>query len=83
MKDRIGEEYDGIISGVTERGIFVELSNTVEGMIKRENLKGDYKLDEIKYCLSSPSHSFTVGDRIRVKTQNVSEDKVEFILADN
>ncbi len=38
MQDKIGEEYEGIVSSVTQFGIFVELENTVEGLIRFENL---------------------------------------------
>ena len=42
MQDKIGEIYDGVISSITQFGIFVELPNTIEGMIRFENLGGDY-----------------------------------------
>jgi len=79
MKDKIGCEYDGIISGVTERGIFVELPNTVEGMIKVENLDGYYTYDAVRFRLYSSSKSYCVGDKISVIVVWVGEDKIEFI----
>ncbi len=42
MQDKIGQEFDGIISSVTQFGIFVELENTVEGLIRFENLGNEY-----------------------------------------
>ena len=42
MSNKIGEEYEGIISGVTQFGVFVELENTVEGLIRFENLGDEY-----------------------------------------
>ena len=42
MEDKIGEEYEGIVSSVTNFGIFVELENTVEGLIRYENLGDEY-----------------------------------------
>ena len=42
MVDKVGETYDGIISSVTKFGIFVELPNTIEGLIHVNNLKQDY-----------------------------------------
>ena len=41
MMDHIGEVYEGIISGVQEFGFFVELDNTVEGLVRVEDIKGD------------------------------------------
>jgi ribonuclease R len=56
MERRIGEVYDGVISGVTNWGIYVELPNTVEGIIHLENIQDDfYRFDEQNYQL--------VGDR--------------------
>ena len=56
MERRIGEVYDGVISGVTNWGIYVELPNTVEGIIRLENVQDDfYRFDEQNYQL--------VGDR--------------------
>lgn len=56
MERRIGEIYDGVISGVTNWGIYVELPNTVEGIIRLENIQDDfYRFDEERYQL--------VGDR--------------------
>lgn len=52
MERRIGEVYDGVISGVTNWGIYVELPNTVEGIIRLENIQDDfYRLDEERYQL--------------------------------
>jgi ribonuclease R len=42
MEERIGEEFEGVVSGVTAFGIFVELTNTVEGMVHVSKLPGDY-----------------------------------------
>ena len=52
MEKRIGEVYDGVISGVTNWGIYVELPNTVEGIIRLENVQDDfYRFDEEHYQL--------------------------------
>ena len=52
MERRIGEVYDGVISGVTNWGIYVELPNTVEGIIRLENIQDDfYRFDEERYQL--------------------------------
>ena len=56
MSNKIGEEYEGIISGVTQFGVFVELENTVEGLIRFENL-GD------EYYEYDPDHKILIGER--------------------
>lgn len=58
MMDRIGEEYDGIISSVTSFGIFVELSNTIEGLVHITDLDDDYYVyDE--------AHLMLIGERTK------------------
>ena len=65
----IGETFDGVISGVTNFGVFVELDNTVEGMIKIENLPQDqYEYFEDRFCLKGYNHLYTIGDKIKVKS---------------
>ena len=52
MAGRVGEEYDGVISGVMEFGIFVELPNLIEGLIRMTELQDDYyDLDKKTYSL--------------------------------
>ena len=82
MRSKIGEEYDAIISGVTEWGIFAELENTCEGLIRTENLpEGEYAYNADLYRLDSHDHTFKLGDRIRIKVAKVAGDKVSFTLA--
>ncbi|MBR6737085.1 MAG: ribonuclease R [Clostridia bacterium] len=72
MKKHVGKEYHGVISGVTGFGVFVELENTVEGLIKLEYLpRGSYALDEGGYTLRSGKRSFTLGDEVWVKVMGV------------
>ncbi|MDE6399196.1 MAG: ribonuclease R [Clostridiales bacterium] len=83
MQSKIGEEYDGIISGVTEWGIFVELPNTVEGLIRTENLPGEgYAFNADLFRLDSPLHTFKLGDALHIKVSGVSGDRVSFLLAE-
>ena len=78
MMDHIGEVYEGIISGVQEFGIFVELSNTVEGLIKVDNLKGDYYVynkDMMALVGKRTSKIYCFGDKVTVKVINADKDK--------
>ncbi len=68
MRAHVGEEFKGIISGVTSFGVFVELENTVEGLVKVETLpKGNYKFDEKTFTLYSNSRYYTLGEAVTVK----------------
>lgn len=68
MADRIGEEYEAVISGVTSFGLFAELPNTVEGLIPIETLPGkDYVFHEEQFLLQGRTLSFRIGERIRIR----------------
>ena len=76
MERRIGEIYDGVISGINNYGFYVELPNTVEGMVRLSELQGDYYVfDETHYELvgERSRRKFKLGQQIRV--QVVSVDK--------
>lgn len=84
MKDRIGEEFEGVISSVTNFGVFVELDNTVEGLIKIEDLPPDqYLFFERQLKLKGQSHSFSIGQKLKVKlaNANIYTRKIDFVLA--
>ncbi|MBO8129395.1 MAG: ribonuclease R [Peptococcaceae bacterium] len=86
MQDKIGEEFSGIISGVTAFGMFVELENTVEGMVTLTNLTDDYyDYDDKHYCLvgQRTGRVFRLGDEVRVRVLRVSVDdrQIELGLA--
>ncbi len=77
MSKRIGEVYDGVISGITQYGLYVELNNTVEGMIRVATLPGDYYYyDEEKYEMigQSTGNSFKLGQRVKIKV--AATDKI-------
>lgn len=85
MKNKIGECFEATVSGVTDRGIFAELDNCVEGMIKVEELPGSgYEYDEERLTLRSPQRTFRFGDRIKIKVSSVSLElgKIAFALAE-
>ena len=77
----IGGEFDGIVSGVTSFGIFVELENTAEGLIRIETLKGGwYEFDEKNFVLKNKSKSYRLGQAIRIRVDGVDaiSRKAEF-----
>ena len=75
MQTKIGEVFDGVISGVSPNGFFVELDNTVEGFVSLERLpQGRYEYNESRYSISGVGKVYKMGDRIRVRV--VSTDIV-------
>ncbi len=77
MSKRIGEVFDGVISGITQYGLYVELHNTVEGMIRIASLPGDYYYyDEEKYEMigQSTGNSYKLGQRVKIKV--AATDKI-------
>lgn len=86
MSYHIGEEYDGIISGVTGFGIYVELENTIEGMIRLDSLWDDYYTHEPeKYrVIGERTHkTYTLGQAVRIIVDGVSIDsrEIDFVFA--
>lgn len=76
MEERIGEEFEGIISSVTSFGMFVELSNTIEGLVHVENMNDDYYYFDEANVMLTGKHSnkvYKIGDKIKVKV--ISADK--------
>ncbi len=70
MEEHIGEEFSAILSGVQEFGIFVELANTVEGLVKIENLPGggySYIEKSLSLISKNKKHRYTFGDTVKVK----------------
>ena len=72
MQDKIGDEFEATVSGVTGFGLFAELDNTVEGFIPLETLPGDsYVFYEKRFLLQGAGNGFRLGQRIRVKLTGV------------
>ncbi|KHF34747.1 Ribonuclease R [Paenibacillus sp. P1XP2] len=87
MLDKVGEEFDGIISSVTGFGMFVELPNTVEGLIRLAGLTDDYyHFDEASMSLigERTSKVFRIGDevKIRVARVNMDDHTIDFEMVD-
>ena len=79
----IGETFDAIISGVTERGLYAELPNTVEGFVSIDKLNGYFSYNAQKFCLSNGSIKYSLGDSIKIVIQSVNNSayKIDFALA--
>ncbi|WP_312698771.1 ribonuclease R [Sedimentibacter sp.] len=80
MSDKIGEEYSGVISGVTSFGVFVELENTVEGLVHISNMIDDfYIFDNEKRELFGQTNRkiYRIGEDVKVRVLNVSIAKAE------
>lgn len=87
MLDKVGEEFDGIISSVTSFGMFVELDNTVEGLIRLSYLDDDYyHFHEMHMALigERTSKVYRIGDavRVRVARVNMDEHTIDFELVE-
>ena len=88
LMDRIGEEFDAVISGVTEWGIYAEIvENKCEGMIPIVDLEDDYYyFDEENYCVvgRSTGRRFQLGDplKIRIANANLEKKQLDFVLAE-
>lgn len=85
MQDKIGQEFNGVISGVTDWGLYVELENKCEGMIPVSSLDDDfYIFDEKNYCLvGRHSHrKFQFGDELKVEIlrANLEKKQLDFRL---
>ena len=77
MEKHIGEEFDGVISGVESFGLFVELENLIEGLVHVNSLKGDYyNYVEELLCLigQNTKKRYTLGDKVRVKVVGASKE---------
>ena len=83
MSNHIGEVYEGKISGVTQYGIYVELDNTCEGLIKLDCLpEDDYVLSQDGFTLIGRNHKYTLGETMNIKVANVnlSNYKIDFVF---
>lgn len=87
ISDYVGESFEGVISGVTNFGVFVELENAIEGLIKLESLKiGKRKLicDTKNYTLSDGKTTYKLGQKLKITVAgiNMGDKRAEFVLAD-
>ena len=85
MEKHIGEEYEGVVSSITSFGMFVELENTVEGLIRMVDMTDDYyNYIESSYSLvgERTKRVFRIGDQVRIKVSKVNVDfrEIDFEL---
>lgn len=76
MESKIGEEYEGIVSSVTNFGIFVELDNTVEGLIRYEKLGDEYFIynEEKRQAIGEHTRKvYQIGDKVKIRVANASK----------
>lgn len=87
MSRRIGQRYEGVVSGITNWGMYVELPNTCEGLIRLQDLEDDYYIfDETSYTLEGEDYGrvFRLGQRVQIMVRDVDflSKTVNFILDD-
>ena len=85
MADKVGQEFEGTVSSVTSFGMFIELENTVEGLIRLANMRDDYYIyDQETYTIMGErTHkTFKIGDSVRIQVENVNVDfrEIDFKL---
>ena len=77
MEDHIGEQFEGMVSTVTNFGLFVELDNLIEGLVHITDLKGFYNFDEATQTLRGEKNDdkYTLGDRVLVEVIRASKEE--------
>ena len=75
MEKHIGEEYDGTVIGISDRGLHIMLDNNIEGRVKTTNLDGLYKYDDQTFSMVSldDGDNYKIGDRLHVRVKNASK----------
>ena len=85
MEQHIGETFEGVVSGVTNFGMFVELPNTIEGLVHIQAMTDDfYRYDEANYQLMGErtKQQFRIGDVVEIKVTgvNIDEKTIDFAV---
>ncbi|MCL2341642.1 MAG: ribonuclease R [Firmicutes bacterium] len=88
MQNKIGETYDGIVANVTSFGMFVELDNTVEGLVRFENMEDDYFVynDENKTLIGERTQkTYKIGDKVQVEVISANKElrRIDFAILKN
>lgn len=77
MEGKIGEEYEGIISSITNFGIFIELENTIEGLVRYENLGDEYFIynEDLKQAIGERTNkTYKIGDKVRIRVVDANKE---------
>ena len=83
MQDRIGEEFEGVISSVTSFGVFVELPNTIEGLVHITDLDDDYYVyneSQLSLIGERTRKIYKLGDKVKVQCDHVDIDNREIFF---
>lgn len=83
MKNHIGQTFDGVVTSIINKGMFVGLKNTIEGYVKVETLKGYFEYDGyVKLINKKTGYSYKVGQSVKVKcvAADVNDGKVDFVI---
>ena len=85
ISNYVGEEFSAVVSGVTNFGVFCELENGIEGLVKIETLKGKrYNFDDRSFTLSNGKESYKLGQKVKIKVAGVdfAQKKAEFLIVE-
>lgn len=84
MSERLGETYSGMVSGITNYGIYVQLENLIEGLVTYKSMDGFFEFDEITYRAvnDETKEEYRIGDPIDIKVSNVNLNlgTIDFVL---
>jgi ribonuclease R len=88
MQDKLGQIFDGVISSLTEWGMYIEIADTkIEGMIALKDMDDDYyTFDEKNFCINGHKHKrkFQLGDALKVQIirTNLSRKQIDMMLVE-
>ena len=84
MEDHIGEKFEGMISGITNFGIFIELDNLIEGLCRFQDMEEFYHFDEKTMTATSEKSKtrYSLGDRVKIKVIRASkeDETIDFLI---
>ncbi len=83
MKDKVGEEFEGVVSSVTSFGLFVQLPNTIEGLVPIETMDGRFSFDEKHFRLTFGRESYCLGQavKVRITSADIPSRRISMELA--